>query len=255
MRVIPLLGAVALLVFVAVRREHVSPLVRAIAAVAFAALIAYGSGLVTPPDPDVIVRDTALALGSYTYVLVGALAYLETAGFAGLVAPGELAILLGGVSAGQGATNLVAMVAVVWVCSVAGDLTSYALGRRLGRQFLVRHGAAVGITEERLARVERHFDRHGGKTILIGRSISLVRSVAPFVAGASHMPLRRFVPYTALAAGFWGAVVCLLGYVFSNSLDEVMTFVSRGSIGIVIAVAALAGLWTLYRQMRPAAER
>jgi membrane protein DedA with SNARE-associated domain len=255
MRVIPLLGAAALVAFVVIRREHVSTLVRCLATIAFAALVVYGAGLVNPPDVDTLVRDAVQALGAYTYVLVGALAYLETAGFAGLVAPGELAILLGGVSAGQGATDLPAMLAVVWVCSVAGDLTSYALGRRLGRAFLVRHGAVVGITEERLATVERHFERHGGKTILIGRSISLVRSVAPFVAGASDMPLRRFVPYTTHAAGLWGAVVCLLGYAFSSSLDEAMTLVSRGSIGIVIAVAVLAALWTAYRQLRPAAQR
>jgi membrane protein DedA with SNARE-associated domain len=69
------------------------------------------------------------------------------------------------------------------------------------------------------------------------------------------MPLRRFVPYTTVAAGLWGALVCILGYVFSSSLNEVTSLVGRGSIGIVIAVAVLAALWTLYRQLRPAAQR
>ena len=64
--------------------------------------------------------------------------------------PGETAILVGGVVAGQGKIDLVALIALVWTCAVAGDLTSFFLGRRLGRDFLVRHGPKVQINEERL---------------------------------------------------------------------------------------------------------
>ena len=59
------------------------------------------------------------------------------------------------------------------------------------------------ITEERLEQVERYFDRHGGKTILIGRFIGLVRALAPFIAGSSGMPYRRFVPYSIVGTGLW----------------------------------------------------
>jgi membrane protein DedA with SNARE-associated domain len=255
MKPAPLIAAGAFAALVVYRREHVSTPLRVVAVLAFAGLVAYGTGLVHPPSIELVVRHAVEALGTYTYALVGGLAFAETAGFAGLVAPGELGILLGGVSAGHGETNLLAMIALVWVCSVAGDLTSYALGRRLGRAFLVRHGAVFGITEERLSQVERHFDAHGGKTILIGRSISLVRSLAPFIAGASRMPLRRFVPYTTIAAGLWGALLCVLGYLFWGSLDELLTLISRGSIVLAVTVALVAGGVILYRQRRPATQR
>ena len=62
-----------------------------------------------------------------------------------------------------------------------------------------RHGPRVKITEERLQSVEGFFDRHGGKAILLGRFVGLVRAVAPFLAGSSHMPLRRFIPYDVSA--------------------------------------------------------
>ena len=42
----------------------------------------------------------------------------------------------------------------MWACAVAGDLTSYTLGRRLGRDWLLRHGERLKITEERLEQVE-----------------------------------------------------------------------------------------------------
>jgi membrane protein DedA with SNARE-associated domain len=255
MKPAPLIAAGALAALLVYRRQHVSKLMGAVAGLAFVGLIAYGTQIVHPPGIEFVVRHAVETLGTYTYALVGGLAFAETAGFAGLVAPGELAILLGGVSAGHGETNLLVMIALVWVCSVAGDLTSYALGRRLGRAFMVRHGAVVGISEERLAQVQRHFDAHGGKTILIGRSIGVVRSLAPFVAGTSRMPLRRFLPYTTIAAGLWGALLCVLGYLFWSSFDDLLQLISRGSIVLAVSAVIVGGSVALYRQRRPAPQR
>ena len=113
----------------------------------------------------------------------------------------------------------------------------------------------VGISEGRLAQVQRHFDAHGGKTILIGRSIGLVRSLAPFVAGASRMPLRRFLPYTTIAAGLWGALLCVLGYLFWGSLDDLLQLISRGSIGLAVVAVVVAGAVIVYRQRGPAPQQ
>jgi undecaprenyl-diphosphatase len=103
-------------------------------------------------------------------VLVGALAFLETGAFVGLLAPGETTIIVGGVVAGQGQIDIVALIAIVWACAVAGDVTSFLLGRRLGRAFLVRHGPKVQITPERLRQVEDFFARHGGAASSSGAS-------------------------------------------------------------------------------------
>ena len=82
------------------------------------------------------------------------LAFLETGAFVGLIAPGETTVIVGGLVAGQGEISLFVLIALVWVCAVAGDVTSYLLGRRLGRDFMIRHGPRVKITEERLVQVE-----------------------------------------------------------------------------------------------------
>jgi CheY-like chemotaxis protein len=77
--------------------------------------------------------------------------------------------------------------------ALAGDLTSFILGRRFGRAFMLRHGPKLGITEPRLEQVERFYAGHGGKAIVVGRFVSLVRPLLPFIAGASNMPARRFI--------------------------------------------------------------
>jgi len=183
------------------------------------------------------------------------MAFLETGAFIGLVAPGETAVIVGGVVAGQGQIDILALIALVWFCAVAGDSASFLLGRRLGRAFLVRHGARLRITEERLEQVERFLRRHGGPTILVGRFIGFVRALGPFVAGASHFPFRRFIPYDVIAAGLWSATFCLLGYFFWRSLDQVLTVAKKGALALAVVIGVVVGGVAAYRYLREPENR
>src|SRR3954470_4376172 len=110
------------------------------------------------------------------------MAMAETAAFAGFVAPGEFAVIFGGVLAGEGTLNVVLLIGVVWTSCVIGDSIGFYLGRRLGRGWLVKHGAKVRLKEEHLRKVEDFYDRHGGKAIIIGRWVGFVRPLMPFSA-------------------------------------------------------------------------
>jgi undecaprenyl-diphosphatase len=196
------------------------------------------------------LEDVAEDLGDLTYVLVGLLAFLETGAFVGLVFPGETAVIIGGALAGQGENSVVAMLAIVWFCAWAGDSVSFLLGTRLGRRFVVQHGSKVLITEERFAQVEAYFDRHGGKTILIGRFIGLVRALAPFIAGSSGMRYRAFLPYSVLGTGLWAATFTLLGYFISENINEATDLASRGLFVFGAVVAVIVGAVLAIRFMR-----
>ena len=153
-------------------------------------------------------------------------------------------MLLGGAVAGQGAIDIYLLIAIAWFCAWAGDTTSFFIGRRLGRDFVLRHGPRVGISHERFEQVEDYFERHGGKTIFIGRFISLVRAFAPFIAGSSGMRYRAFVPYSILGTGLWASAHILVGYFFSRSIDTAAEYAGRGAflLGtlIVVIVGAVA---------------
>jgi membrane-associated protein len=151
-------------------------------------------GAIETPDVADALSDAADSLGAWTYVLVPVLAFLETGAFVGLLVPGETAIVVGGVVAERGEVALPALVGLVWIAALGGDVVSFLLGRRFGRPFLDAHGARLRIRPEHLERVEQLFARHGGKAILVGRFVGILRALTPFVAGASRVPLRRVVP-------------------------------------------------------------
>jgi membrane protein DedA with SNARE-associated domain/membrane-associated phospholipid phosphatase len=244
-------AAVLVAAYVVWRWRRLSLERKALGVVIALALAVYASGVLSElPDPKKLIEDIATALGPWTYALVGVLAFLETGAFVGLVAPGETVVMVGGVVAGQGEIQLLPLIGLVWLCAVLGDTTSFYIGRRLGRRFLEKHGPRVKITHERLEQVEGYFDRHGGKTILLGRFIGLVRALAPFIAGSSGLPYRRFIPYSIVGTGLWSTTFCLIGYVFWRSFDKVAHLVGQAIFGFGVTVAVIVGVVVAYRRRR-----
>jgi len=201
------------------------------------------------------IRDLSSGLGAWTYLLVGGLAFLETGAFIGLIAPGEFTVMLGGAVAQQGDISLPVLIGVTWACAFGGDSASFLLGSKLGRNFLLRHGSKVRITKERLDQVDRYFQRYGGRTILVGRFIGLVRALAPFIAGSSKMRYREFAPFSILGTGLWSTGLVLAGYFAASSLDAITNAVGKGLLVFAIVVGVAVALFLGYRFLRDPANR
>jgi membrane protein DedA with SNARE-associated domain len=231
---------------------------RLLLALAAAAAIA-GYYLLTRLIPSghlqTLLEEISNTLGAWTYLLVGVFAFAETGAFVGLVVPGETVMLLGGAVAGQGAIDIYLLIAIAWFAAWLGDTTSFFLGRRLGREFVIRNGPRFGIGQERFEKVEDYFGRHGGKTIFIGRFVSLVRAFAPFIAGSSGMRYRAFVPYSILGTGLWASAHILIGYAFSRSIDTAAKYAGRGAFLLGTLIVVVAGSVVLYRHLRQAENR
>ncbi len=206
-------------------------------------------------DLQQLLEDISNTLGAWTYLFVGVFAFAETGAFVGLVVPGETVMLLGGAVAGQGAINIYLLIAIAWFAAWLGDTTSFFIGRRLGREFVIENGPRFGISHERFEKVEDYFSRHGGKTIFIGRFISLVRAFAPFIAGSSGMRYRAFVPYSILGTGLWASAHILVGYFFSRSIDTAGKYAAKGAFALATLIVVVAGTIFLYRHFRQAENR
>jgi membrane-associated protein len=218
---------------------HQRPPVKMLAAAALVAAVAYGlvlAGVVELPDFPELLRDLSDTLGAWTYALVGALAFLETGAFVGLIAPGETALALGGVVAAAGDISLWFMIPIAWICAAGGDLTSFLLGRRLGTSWLDHHGARFGITIARRHQVEGFLDRHGPRAIIIGRFIGVVRAVAPFLFGSSGMTLRAFLPWSLIGTAVWATAFTLVGYLFHESFESAADTLARGALALAVLV-------------------
>jgi len=201
-------------------------------------------------DAQGLLDTLGSGVGVWAYAIVGGLAFLETSAFVGLIAPGELAVVLGGVLAGRGKIEFPILLAVVWAAAVSGDICGFVLGRRAGRPFVLRHGHRVGVTASRLETVERFFARHGVKAIVIGRFVGVVRSLGPFTAGASAMPARRFIVADVVGAGLWAATFTTLGYLFADEVHALLGRLHDVQAVLVGVVLLAAVVFVLVRHRR-----
>src|SRR3954452_23991771 len=238
------------------RRERLSGELRVVAVLAVVVLAVIASGVLSSlPSLEHVIKSLADTLGKWTYVLVGAMAFLETGAFVGFIAPGEFTVILGGVIAGEGTISIIPLIGIVWACAIAGDSISFLIGHRVGRQFLLKHGPKLRITEQRFHQVEDYFDRHGGKTIVIGRFIGFVRPLAPFIAGTSRMTYGRFIPYSIVGTGLWGTTFCLIGYIFWRSFDKVSKVAGRATLVLGIAALVIGAIVYARHRLKDPDER
>jgi membrane-associated protein len=210
-----------------------------VAALAITAFALVATGVVELPDLEHALTELSDTLGPWTYALVGGLAFLETGAFVGLIAPGETAIVLGGVVAAHGEISLPVVLAIAWVAAALGDIASFALGARLGRRFIHRHGPRVGMTAPRVDRVERFYARHGAKAILVGRFVGIIRAVSPFLAGSSGLRFRAFLPWSLLGTAVWASAFTLAGYAFSESFSQAAGALTHGAFALALIAAVV----------------
>ena len=125
----------------------------------------------------------------------------------------------------------------------AGDAMSYWLGHRWGPS--MREHWLFRRYPQFIDRGERMFRKHGSKGIVIARFVGAVRPFVPAVAGMLRMPLRRYMPASAVAAVLWAACFLAPGWIFGASYDAVAAVADRLVLVLLALVAVLALVWAV----------
>ena len=185
------------------------------------------------------------------HLFVGTMAFLEASAFVGLIAPGETAVIVAGALAARTHISPIGVAIAASIGAALGDSVGYELGRHLGRPWLLRHAQPGSFRCRQLERAERLFAGHGGKTVFFGRFVGFLRAFAPFVAGMSHMPYRRFLLFNVTGAVIWACTCTAVGYFFGAYWEQVHRWV--GWAGLAAALATVLLLLGL-RRLRAAAS-
>jgi len=138
--------------------------------------------------------------------------------------------------------------------ALMSDHSVYWIGRTGGRPLIQRilklRVLRILINENSLERVERYYEDHGGKTVLADRFGPGLRSMTPLFAGVTETKYRKFVPYNLTAVTIWAVVYTLIGYVFGEYWDELLSVARSFGYGIVSLVALALILYVLHRRSR-----
>lgn len=160
--------------------------------------------------------------------------------------PGETVMIGLGAAAGAAHQSLVGIFIAVWAGAVIGDNIGYWIGRRYGRDIILRHGGRFGATPARLERAEGLFQRYGLFVVFAARFFVFLRQFNGIMAGALHLPWWRFLIANGLGAaawvGFWLYASSRLSGTAIHFIDRlhvaksVLFSLALGAAAIVVAV-------------------
>lgn len=178
------------------------------------------------------------------YPIIATAVLLERSIFVGLVIPGDVLLALGGIYAARDELSLAWVVCLATGAAIVGESAGYWLGRRYGRSLVGRLPFARRF-KDKTAAAEDYFDRHGGKTVAVGRFATAAGTLIPFVAGMSRMPYGKFLAFDAPSVVVWAASITLVGFFFGENLGLVDRILSRfgwfmlGALVVMVAVIVL----------------
>src|SRR5512144_885272 len=155
--------------------------------------------------------------------------------------PSELVMPPAGYLAQQGQMNMSLAILCGTVGSLVGAYANYFAAHYLGRPLLLKYGRYVWITEEKFAKVETFFLRHGEISTFIGRLLPVVRHLISIPAGLAGMNHLKFSLYTLLGAGLWVTVLSYIGYFIGANRELIMRYSHQALIGaVVLSVGIIA---------------
>ena len=195
---------------------------------------------------DVHLGEIISSYGIVTYALLFAIIFVET----GLVfvpfLPGDSLLFVAGAFAALGNLNIFVLLILLSLAAILGDSTNYWIGHFFGEKIIAN--PRFHVKEEYLEKTHRFFDKHGGKTIILARFVPIMRTFAPFVAGAGRMSYRKFFLYNVIGGVLWVALGVVTGY-FLGNIPVIKNNFSLFIIGIVI-VSLIPIVYTVLREKR-----
>lgn len=169
--------------------------------------------------------------GIWTYVILFFVIFAETGLIFFPFLPGDSLLFAVGAFAALGHLNVTALLISLFVAAIIGDSVNYFIGRNFGKKIV--DNPKIPINQEHLDETQRFYEKNGGKTIVIARFIPIIRTFAPFVAGASNMRYKDFMFFNVMGAFVWVFAFVLAGYFFGN-LPAVKNNLEVGIIGVIL---------------------
>ena len=176
-------------------------------------------------------------IASWGLVLLFGLICLESAG---IPLPGETALITAAVLAAHGDFDIASVIVVAASGAIAGDNIGYWAGRLGGRRLLERWPRLERHSRRVLPRAEAFFERHGSKTVFIGRFVALLRVTAAWMAGVGRMHWWKFLIWNALGGIAWATGFGLIAYYAGKTVAHAIEHYGLIATAVAVAVAVLA---------------
>ncbi len=183
--------------------------------------------------------------GPWAYGILFAIIFCETGLVVTPFLPGDSLLFAAGALAAnpEMGFNILVLWSVLMVAAILGDTVNYWIGQAVGTR-VFKDDARI-LKTAYLVKTQEFFAKYGGKTIILARFMPIVRTYAPFVAGASRMDYPKFLLFNVIGALLWVSSMLFAGYFFGA-----VPFVKRNFEVVVVAIVILSVLPGVYEYIK-----
>ncbi|MBL7790278.1 MAG: VTT domain-containing protein [Chitinophagales bacterium] len=167
-------------------------------------------------DPLTVLQMFIAQYGTLVYAILFLIIFVETGVVVMPLLPGDsLLFSVGLIAATTGEINIYFIIPLLILAALIGDNVNYFIGKKFG-DFIQEKEKILFLKKEHIEETEKYFEKYGTKTVILARYIPIVRTIAPFVAGAGEMKYRTYLTYCFIGACLWVCSITLLGYFLGN---------------------------------------
>lgn len=183
-------------------------------------------------DPLTFLSDFIAANGSLTYALLFAIVFVETGLVIMPLLPGDsLLFSVGLLASASGQLSLSTVIPLLIIAALLGDQLNYFIGRNFS-SWIKSKEQVLFLKRTHIEKTEEFYATYGSKMVILARFVPIVRTVAPFVAGAGRMSYPIYLLYGFLGACLWVFSITLAGYYLGDN-EWVKSNFEKVVLGIV----------------------
>ena len=184
-------------------------------------------------DPLTVITQLIDQYNTLIYFILFLVVFVETGFVIMPLLPGDsMLFAIGVIAATTGKLSLIIIIPLLILAALLGDNLNYFVGHKFG-ELIKQKKKILFLKREYIEKTELFFEKNGGKAVIMARFVPIVRTIAPFVAGAGSMKYKNYILNCILGAVLWVAGITLLGY-FLGQFEIVKNNFEKLVLGIVL---------------------
>ena len=191
-------------------------------------------------DPLTVIQDLIHQYDYLIYVILFLVIFIETGFVIMPLLPGDsLLFAIGVIAASTGQLSMSIIIPLLIIAALLGDNLNYFVGNKFG-ELIKEKKKILFLKKEYITHTETFFEKNGGKAIIMARFVPVLRTIAPFVAGAGSMLYYKYIFYCIIGASIWVTSLTFLGYFLGQvvwvkeNFDLVILLITLVSVSPVI---------------------
>jgi len=172
-------------------------------------------------------------------LIIAAVIFTESGIPIGFFLPGDTLLFTAGFLASQHYINIYALIIVVIVSKVLGGVTGYYIG------FSLKTRSRLLSKRQYIKQADDFYKKNGGKAVVIGQFIPVIRTFSPAAAGIGDMLFRKFMFFNFIGAFFWAIIIPILGYELGHRITNIDKYILPIILFVMVASFAPA-IWHIY---------